>query len=480
MGARQRNPIPIEYGLNKAVEEVGLSSSSAALYECIVDNIDGNVVVSRRPGLKSFADTGESASIDGMLWWPSQEKMVVVCNGKVFTIDDSSGNLTTLTGTYFAAGERAILDDFGTAIYGADTNNINKITTTTVTQLADGDAPTSVSHVAFIDQYLLANEIGTKKCHRSDVGTPDTWTSNWFSSEAKNDNLKAIGVENLYVYLLGDKTLEVWEDTGADDPFSRVSGGYIPSGTIAPYSFIYCYAPANTWVWLDQNKSLVALNGVATTIISPSMDRYLQQEDVVLTDAIGDYFRVLGHAFYALHMPTQNETLVLDMTSGLWGHWGSWNSSTASYDRWKGNCVCLAPTWGKVLVGDRSTGKVYSLDQETYQDAGNTIRMLIRTGHIDRGDIFARKVCSRVDFRCKKTAPGGGSTITMVVKYRDNGETTWSNEKTVTLSAESGELYYHGSLRRLGMYNTRQWEFYITDNAPVAMLPPIEDYEVFY
>lgn len=480
MGARRRDPIPIHLGLNKSVEEVGLETSSAALYDCVVDNADGNIVVSRRPGLKEFSDTGETASVDGMVWWPAQEKMVAICNGKGFTIDDSDGNNTTLTGSFFAAGERAVMDDFGTAIYGADGANINKITTSAVTEMADGDAPTTVSHVAFIDKYLLANEVDTRKCHRSDVGAPDAWSSNDFSAESKYDNLRAIGVENLEVYLLGDKTLEVWVDTGADSPFARVSGGYIPSGTIAPYSFKFCYAPVNTWVWVDHTKSLVALNGRVTQNLSTSLDRYLQQDGVVLTDAAGDFFRTLGHAFYALHMPTQDETAVLDFTSGLWGNWAYWDSVAGEHDRWRGNCVALAPEWGKVLVGDRANGKIYELDQETYQDNGDTIKMLVRTGHIDRGDIYAKKVCSRVDFRAKKTVPGGGETIELKVRYRDNGETTWSSEKTVSLAAESGDLYYKGSLRRLGRYNTRQWEMYVTDNVSVALLQPIEDYEVFY
>jgi len=87
--ARQRNIIPIHLGLNKSVEEVGLSNSSAALYDCVIDVEGDNAVVNRRPCLKTFVDTGENASVDGIFWWEEQQKMVVICNGKTITIDDA-------------------------------------------------------------------------------------------------------------------------------------------------------------------------------------------------------------------------------------------------------------------------------------------------------------------------------------------------------------------------------------------------------
>ena len=477
---RKRDLIPIHLGLNKNVEEVGLSQSSAALYDCVIDIIGDNAVVNRRPGLKAFADTGESAAIDGMLWWQAQGIMLVACNGKIFKITAADGTISQLTGAFFTAGNRVVMDDFGTAIYGADGGVIKKIDTTDVIEMADADAPATVSHVAFLDQYLLANLTGTRQCHRSDVGAPDDWTSNYFSAEAKNDFLKAIGVENLELYLLGDKTLEVWEDTGASSPFARIAGGYIPSGTIAPYTFKFCADPVNTWVWLDHTKSLVALVGRSTKSLSDALNRYLQQDGYILSDAAGDFIKAMGHAFYALHLPTQNETPVFDFTNGLWANWGYWYAAGAAYQRWRGNCHALAPDWGKILIGDRANGKIYSLDTATYQDDSDAIRTLIRTGHLDRGDFGATKRCNAVQFRAKKTAPGGSTTITLVFKYRDNGETTWSNEHTVTLSTASGATDYLATVRRLGRYKTRQWEIYCTDNAPVAILPPIEDYDLTY
>ena len=68
----------------------------------------------------------------------------------------------------------------------------------------------TVTHVAFLDRYLLANEVGTYRCHYSDVNAPDTWSAYWVSKEAQFDLLKAVVVANLELYLIGERTMEVW------------------------------------------------------------------------------------------------------------------------------------------------------------------------------------------------------------------------------------------------------------------------------
>jgi hypothetical protein len=276
--------------------------------------------------------------------------------------------------------------------------------------------------------------------------------------------------------MLGDRTLEVWYNDGST-PFVRLPQGYVQSGTVAPYSFVYCGSPINTLAWLDQNRTVVMLRGRQTMPLPIAMNRYIQTSYSTVTDASGQFIYANGHPFYVLNFPTEGETLVHDFLNEQWMQWAYWDSGEGAHKQWRGNCSCLASGWGKILVGDRSNGKIYELDASTYQDDSDTIRTLIRTGHIDRGDHGVWKKCKRVHFRAKKTAPGGGTTITMIVKYRDNGETSWSNEKTVTLSTQAGETDYIATLFPLGRYKTRQWEIYCTDNAPVAIAPPIEDFD---
>lgn len=474
-----RQIIPIHTGMMSAIDEVGLNQHAAKLHDCYVDVVGEQIVVNRRPGLKLFCDLGTDAAVDGLFWWEQLGQAVAVSNGASYRITDTSGSVASILGSFFTAGNRVTFADYGTRFFTADGGNINTINsdpTYGIIEMADVDAPTTVTHVATLDQYLLANETDTKKCWRSKVGQPLVWEGNYFSKEAQNDYIQAIAVENLELYLVGSKSLEVWYDDGVT-PFSRLPQGYIQSGTVAPYSFTYCGSPINTFVWLDQWRTVVQLAGRQTQPLPIGMNRYIQNNYTSITDAAGIFCYTNGHPFYILNFPTESETLVHDFVNGEWGVWSYWNSVASEHQMWRGNCGCLAPAWGKYLVGDRANGKIYELDSGTYQDDSGELRSLIRTGHLDRGDHGVWKRCNRVDFRCKKTAPGGGTTITLVVKYRDNGETTWSNEKTITLSAQSGETDYIASIRPVGRYKTRQWEIYCSDNAPVALCPPIEDFD---
>lgn len=482
--ARYRKQIPIHEGMNKSIEDTYIYGGyKPELRDCIVDIVGDQYVVSKRPGLLELVDLGSSASVDGIEWWLAQARAVAISNGAGYTVNSKVGAKTNLTGSYFTAGNRVVLAEGPTNFYGADQGKINSISTSAVAEMADADAPTTVSHVAFLDQYLLANEVGSKKCHRSDVGDPTSWGSNWFSAEAKEDNLSAVVTENLEAFLFCKTSIEVWVDTGASDPFSRLDGGYIPSGVFAPYTIKFCGPPINSFVWLDHQRNLVVLNGRTPQSLSDSLNKYIQQKFYDLDDAAGDYFKVMGHSIYSLHLPTEGETLVFDFKSGLWYKWGYWNSGSSAYERWYGNCVTYSPDWGVYLVGDRANGKVYLLDEINYVDDGNAIKTLIRTPFIDRGDIGSKKICNYIEIPVKVTDLSGISTVNISLSYRDNDKAAWTTAKTLTFHPNAslpGQNVFTVRARRLGTYKARQWEISTLSSGNLTIYPPIEDYEMVY
>lgn len=468
--------LPINIGLNKAVDEVGLRTHNAAMQDCFVDELGG---VNRRPGLTEFCDLGTSASVDGLLWWSSEGVVLAVSNGDVFKITNNTGSYSaiTMTGTDFETGERVTWGDFGTYIYGANGGKIKKISTTELIDTADADAPTTVTHLAFLDRYLLANEPGTRKVWYPQVGDPDDWQAEYFSKDAQFDNLKAVSVANLEAYLIGEKTLEVWYNDGSN-PFSRLAQGFVQSGTSAPNSFTYCDAVAS-YVWLDHERKIVFMQGRTPMVLSASLTKYIQSFSYV-DDAQGDYMVIGGRPYYLLSFKTEGKTLVWDFVKEMWYEWGYWNSIAAEYERWRGNCFCLANAWNLPLVGDKSNGKIYSIDPAVFTDDGDTIRMLDRTGHMDWGYPGRRKKCKALNLRLKRTqiaTPPG--PVTMVVQYRDNGETTWKTEKTVTISTTVADTEYRASIKQLGSYYSRQWQFiYSNDNVGCSLVQAQEEFEL--
>ena len=117
--------LPINIGLNKAIDEVGLRGYGAALQDCYVD-LEGNV--HRRPGLELLCDLGTGAAVEGLYWWDEQSMVIAVSGGETYKITDSSGSNTQISGDTFETGTRVIFSNYGDdALYAANGAKILRI-----------------------------------------------------------------------------------------------------------------------------------------------------------------------------------------------------------------------------------------------------------------------------------------------------------------------------------------------------------------
>ncbi len=460
----------------KAVDEVGLTSHGAEMIDVYVDEL-GNI--NRRPGLVELCDLGTAAAVDGLYWWQSASVVLAVSDGKLFKItanDGTNSEVSFDSGQFSVTGTRVSFCEDSTNVYAANGAAIYKIQpAANAAPIADADAPTGVTHVVFLDRYLLANQTGTYRCHYSDVNAPDDWSAYWVSKEAQFDALQAIGTANLELYLMGEKTLEVWFNDGST-PFVRASQGFVQRGTIAPSSFCFCDADA-TWYWLDNNRQVVKLQGRTAVPVSLTMTKYIQ-EFTTVTDAKGDYIELAGRPYYVLSFPTEEKTLAYDLTRGAWYRWAYYNSGTSTHDRFRANCFCLAPDWNFLLAGDLANGKIYKFSTTAYDDGGDDLVSLVRTAHYNHGTEAKRKHCNGLYVRLKRTnVVSDDDTPDLIVRYRDDGATTWKSDRTISLQ-QVGETEFRGKLTRLGSYYSRQWEFRLSDAYPLCLVSVEEDVDL--
>ena len=460
--------IPIHLAPSRNTDEIGLKGYGAQLYDGYIDDF-GNVM--RRPGLSLFATLGTSAAVDGLYWWDEQGVAIAISGGNTYKITAADGTFSEIAGDSFETGTRPIIGNYGSTLYGANGKKIQTVTTSLVAEMADGDAPQTVTHVDVLDTYLLAN--GTDgKMHFSNVGTPEDWDGDYVTAEAQYDNVTALVVANMEVNLVGRRTWEVWRNDGVT-PFVRESQGYVQRGTIAPYSLTLC---GNQWYWLDQYRQVVRLEGRTPVLVSDSIGKYLGGFDQI-TDALGDYIIFNGRPFYVLTFKSEEITLSIDLKNGNWYNWGYWDTDNAEHKHWRGNCACISPTWNKVLIGDHSNGRIYELSDTTYQDNSSTLKTLIRTEHINWGTESKKKFCKSLTFRVKRTNVAlAADAVTMYARYRDNGKTSWVTEKEITLG-QVGDTEFVGKISRLGSYTSRQWEFYVTGNAALTIASVEEEFE---
>ena len=336
--------------------------------------------------------------------------------------------------------------------------------------IADGDAPTTVSHVEVLNRYLIANDVDTEQFYWSDINEPEVWTAQFASAEGIPDYLMAILRNRYYIYLMGKRSLEVWRDDGST-PFVPELQGYVQSGTIAKYSFTNC---DGILYWLDHESKVVRLEGITPQVISNTLAKYIQGFTTV-TDAIGDYAFIGSRKFYILSFPAEGKTLVYDINSGLWSRWGFFQSG--DYLRHKLNSIAYSPKWNFTLMGDNATDKIYKISHELYTDVGNDLRTLIRTGHINHDTEAKWKFSRALTFRLKKTSVGDAADIaSMTVRWRDNGSTSWKTERTVELGAV-GNTEFIGRLPALGRYRSRQYEIALSADHPLVLVSMEEDFD---
>lgn len=449
--------LPFFSDVYQNVDGTELTDEAEEHIDCYRDEV-GHMV--RRPGLQEFLDLGEgSARVDGLFWWPHKGYGIAVCNGKTFKLTYSAGTLsaTNITGSSLALGTRVIFTTDGTYVFMANGGKITYSDGTTATAyIADADAPVSVTHVEYLDNYIMANTLGSFRFYWSGVASPFSWSALDFASAVGDaDYITAMLAYNRELYLLGPESTEIWENDGTT-PFSRIPGGMIQSGIAAPYSVVQ---NENEIYWLDKFRHFVSFNGRQVKRQASSYDKTVQAYNT-FQDCTADRIEIDGKPFFVFNFPTEDKTLVLNYEQQSWSRWGYWNTGTASYNRWLGNCYMYAPDWNLHLVGARNSSKIYAMSPEYHTDAGNPIRMLKRTGHLDFNESKQKRL-DEIRFRVKR-GEGNASNPQMMIRWRDNNRANWSNEHQIPLG-NYGNSDLIARMHRLGIFRARQFEIVITD-----------------
>jgi hypothetical protein len=469
-------PVPLFTPTYRNVDETELSDQTAYLIDGYLDELGFS---RSRPGLSQSLDIGLGINnpVSGLFWWPHKTYVVAVANGNLYKIERSSGTLsaTILSGDTLSSDLPVSFATDGTRVFAASDGRIvySDGTGAGAAYMADADVPTSVSHVGYLDGYLLCNNLTTNKFHHSDVNDSLNFAaSNFFSASGNADYITALHVFNREIFLFGPSSLEVWENDGVA-PFSRVAGGFIEVGCIAPYSIAIL---VDKMFWLDNHRYFHKYENGRLDRISTPYDKDIQGYTTV-SDCVAHRIEIAGKSFIAFKFPTEGKTLVYDTSSGVWSEWGYWDISSMSYKRWLGASHCYAPDWGLHLVGDRKDSLIHEMGESYYDDNGNPLRMNRRTGHIDYGTL-KRKHSKALRLRLRR---GGGELTTrtpkITLRWRDNGPTEWSNEKEIDLG-DIGEREIVKEFRNLGIYRTRQYEIVASDPVPIVYGKAEEDIEV--
>ena len=390
----------------------------------------------------------------------------------------TSGTLTvgqTIQGSTVTA--QTIITALGTGTGGAGSYTVNNSQTVTSRTLyglnwsvlpsTDG-AFSSATSVDIVDNYFVYNRPDTQQFGASAALSPISPALSFGSKDGAPDDLVSLIVDHREIYLLGEVSSEVWIDAGTIPfPFQRIPGTSTQHGIAAPFSVARL---GNSFAYLSRNTrgqaQIVQMNGyVPTRISTHAVENSLTNQ--VVNNAVAWAYQLEGHEVYVINFPTINLTWAYDVSSGMWHKW-LYTNNLGQYERARGNC-CVE-FQGLVMVGDYANGKIYKLDPLNYTDDGQHVRRLRRAPHLVAD--FQREYFDelQIQFQPGVGLPTGqGENPQAMLRWSDNGGSTWSNEHWTTIGL-IGKYANRAIWRRLGTARDRVFEVSISDPVKAVII----------
>lgn len=327
--------------------------------------------------------------------------------------------------------------------------------------------------IAFIDGWLLFNEPGTQNFY-SNAPVPYTllFDGLYFAlKDSSSDNLITLEENNRELWLIGERTSEIWYDQGgAAFAFARVPGAAPQIGCAAVQS-IARVGDSLMWLGLSERGQsiVVKTSGYSWEPVSTEAIAYQISKYPLVSDAFAFSYEEGGHMFYVLTFPTADKTWVYDMTSSalagrpIWHERASYDAATGTFHRDRANC--FANFQNLRLVGDYQSGEVHQLSREFYDDAGEPLVAVRRCRHIWAPETRERVFHGRlqIDF-----APGvglqtgQGEDPQAMLRWSDNAGASFGNEHWTTIG-KAGKMRNRAIWRRLGQGWDRVYEVRVSD-----------------
>jgi hypothetical protein len=355
-------------------------------------------------------------------------------------------------------------------------NNSQTVTSRTMYALNFSELPstdgafTGGSSVDVVDNYFIYNRPHTQQYASSDLLSPITYGLAFASKFTGPDDLVSLIVDHGQIYLLGEKTSEVWADIGTFPfPFQRIPGASSQHGIAAEFSMARF---GNSFAYVSRNDRgqavIVQMNGYFPQRISThAVENTLVNQNI--SDAIAYTYQLEGHECYVVTFPSLDLTWVYDGATQMWHKW-LWCDNQNNYKRHRSNCAALFQ--GSVLVGDWENGQIYRLDPNNYTDNGQHIRRMRRCPHLVTD--FQRQYFEELQIQFQpgvglqgiETFPLGDNDIGInpqaMLRWSNDGGSTWSNEHWAGIG-KVGKYQNRIIWRRLGWARDRIYEVVVTD-----------------
>lgn len=307
----------------------------------------------------------------------------------------------------------------------------------------------SVSDICFVDGYFLWTVAATGQFTITAFNDGTTYDPlDIATAEGGPDNLIGCVADHREVHLFGQKSIEIWYNSGAADfPFERQGNAFIERGCFDRDSIVQL---DNSLIFFGDDRIVYRLNGYTPVRISTHAIEYALRNAAY---ARAFTFNQEGHKFYALG--TDVGTFVHDIATGAWHERRSWE-----LDNWRVNGAVTFGT--RTILSDGYTGLLYASNFDTHEENGEPISVEITLPTIESGDrsemtMYAFEVVCETGVGLET-----GEEPQIAMTYSDDGGRSWSNELWRSLGVV-GAYRTRAVWRKLGQFWQRQIRLVMTD-----------------
>jgi hypothetical protein len=332
-----------------------------------------------------------------------------------------------------------------------------------ITRVTDTDWRGSDT-VNFIDGYFLFSDPESGVFYISSLNGVEFDALDFSTADGSPDDIVATLVNHREVWLFGSESIEAWYNSGDPDfPFTRIGSGFIEMGCAAAFSVAKI---DRSTFWIGKNKLgegvVYVAQGLNPQRISTHAVELAIQSYGDISDAVAWTYQENGHNFYVLNFSSANTSWVYDLSTGLWHERAFLDG--CDFKRHRANSHAYA--YNTHVVGDFENGKIYSLDSNARDDAGDEIKRLRALPHLsqDMKRITYYKFQLEMETGTGLTGVTQGDDPEIILQFSDDGGHTWSNEKWAKIG-KIGVKRQRVIWRKLG--SSRDRIFRITMSDPV-------------
>jgi len=279
----------------------------------------------------------------------------------------------------------------------------------------------------------------------------------FFTAEQYADKLTRIRANGSDVEFFSHQSIEPWRVTGDIDlPFSLIGGAVSKKGMVAPQGLVEC---DNTLMFPTEDNLFCRMNGYNPTRISThGIERFLEG------DASRESIQSLpysfeGHSF--ANWTSATYSVSYDAANQFWHERSSYGLSY-----WR--AVNAVRAFGKTIVGDSQSGKLFYLDKDTYTEDSGTMIWGVDTPFLH---IFPNG--GIVDALFIDVATGVGTTLAtdqgydpiMMLSWSTDGGKTFRGNRQLKLGVAGNTKRVVA--RRLGRFGDKGIQFRLRISDPV-------------